>query len=273
MYFTIEEVIVITILGTIIVLFPSITFFIFFISYQKRKYKYAKEKQQLRTDFQQELLRTKLEIQEQTFQNISQEIHDNIGQMLSLLKLNLNTVDISQTQATEQKLQRSREIVAQAITDLRDLSKSLSPEAIMKIGLNDTIQKELLLMAKAGQYEANFTVQGDYYRFDPQKELIVFRIFQEILNNIIKHSKARTVNVKLDYQPQRFTLAVTDDGEGFDASKLESEETCIGLGVRNMYNRAVLIDATFTISSIPEKGTTVCIELEFKGHPRQAPVR
>ena len=91
-----EEVIWITIVGTFIALFLSVTLFIFFISYQKRKFKYLREKQQLRTDFNQELLRAQLEIQEQTFQNISQEIHDNIGQMLSLVKLNLNTTDLGQ---------------------------------------------------------------------------------------------------------------------------------------------------------------------------------
>src|SRR5688572_22413320 len=107
-----EEVIWITIVGTFIALFLSVTLFIFFISYQKRKFKYLREKQQLRTDFNQELLRAQLEIQEQTFQNISQEIHDNIGQMLSLAKLNLNTTDLAQPKQAEDKIQLSRDLVS-----------------------------------------------------------------------------------------------------------------------------------------------------------------
>lgn len=256
-----EEVIWITIVGTFIALFLSVTLFVFFISYQKRKFRYFKEKQQLRTDFDQELLRAQLEIQEQTFQNISQEIHDNIGQMLSLAKLNLNTTDIGQPKLAEEKIQRSRDLVSKAISDLRDLSKSLNPEIIMRIGLTEALERELLIAAKTGQFEVNLTQNGDLFRFDPQKELIIFRIFQEILNNIIKHAKAKTVDVKLEFESPLFRLIVTDDGEGFDTEKLEREDYRGGLGVRSMKNRAILIGAVLTISSALKKGTSIVVTL------------
>ena len=256
-----EEVIWITIVGTFIALFLSVTLFIFFISYQKRKFKYYREKQQLRTDFNHELLRAQLEIQEQTFQNISMEIHDNIGQMLSLAKLNLNTTDIAQPKQAEDKIQASRDLVSKAILDLRDLSRSLNPDIIMKIGLSESIQRELLMAAKTGQFEVNLTQDGDLFRFDPHKELIIFRIFQEVLNNIITHSKAKTVNVRLDFQMPHFTLRVEDDGEGFDMRILESDES--GLGVRSMKNRAFLVGAQLTISSSPNKGTFVEVRLSI----------
>jgi two-component system, NarL family, sensor kinase len=262
--FTDEEVIFITIIGTFIALFPSVILFIFFISYQKRKYKYAKEKQQLRTDFHQELLRAQVEIQEQTFQNISQEIHDNIGQMLSLVKLNLGMANVNDPKMAEEKIQRSREIVTKAIIDLRDLSKSLHPEAIMQMGLSEALQRELLVVARSGQYEVNLTQNGDPFRFDPNKEVIIFRIFQEILNNIIKHSQAATVNVILDYYYPIFRLTVIDDGEGFDAAKLESEETFVGIGVKNMHSRSKVIGAEFHLASTMNKGTTVVIELSTR---------
>ena len=257
-----EDAILITIIGTLIILFLAVALFFFFISYN-RKFKYLKEKQQLRNEFNQEILRAQLEIQEQTFQNISQEIHDNIGQMLSLAKLNLNTTDIRQPQQAEDKIQLSRDLVSKAITDLRDLSKSLNPEIIMKIGLSESIQRALLMAAKTAQFEVNMTQNGDLFRFDPHKELIIFRIFQEILNNVITHSKARTVNVTLDFQMPHFSLRVEDDGVGFDTSKLDSEDQNNGLGVRSMKNRAVLIGADFTISSTPQVGTVVIVELSL----------
>ena len=257
-----EEVIWITIVGTFIALFLSATLFILFLSYQKRKFRYNREKQQLRTDFNQELLRAQLEIQEQTFQNISQEIHDNIGQMLSLAKLNLNTTDIAQPKQAEDKIQLSRDLVGKAINDLRDLSKSLNPDIIMKIGLSESIQRELLMAAKTSQFEVNLTQNGDLFQFDPHKELIIFRIFQEILNNIIKHARARTVNVKLDFEMPHFSLTVEDDGEGFDMQRLESVDN-EGLGVRSMRNRAVLVGAQLTISSVLHKGTCVEVSLSI----------
>lgn len=255
-----DTVLVIFFIGTFIAIFLSVTLCIFFILYQKRKFRFIREKQQLKTTFQQELLHTQLEIQEQIFHNISQEVHDNIGQMLSLVKLNLNTMDMAKPDILEQKVQRSKELVTKVIADLRDLSKSLNPEIIRKIGLSDAIQQELLIVAKTGQYEANLSELGDFYQFDPQKELIIYRIFQEIMNNIIKHSRAKTVNVTLEYQPGMFTLTVSDDGEGFNTA-LETEKSNFGLGIRNMRNRARLIGAEFKITSIIREGTIVSLEV------------
>lgn len=257
------ETIFITAVGTLIALVLTVTLFMFFISYQKRKFKYIREKQQLQTTFQQELLRTQLEIQEQTFQNISQEIHDNIGQMLSLVKLNLNTADIAQPTIAAEKIQRSKELVAKVIGDLRDLSKSLNPEIIMNVGLSEAIQRELLIVAKTGQYDANLSENGDFYRLDLRKELIIFRIFQEIMNNIIKHSGAKTVNVTLEYQPRFFSLTVADDGKGYDIT--ECEEHFSGLGLHSMRNRVKLIGAGLSIDSAPAKGTVISIELSIPG--------
>lgn len=259
-----EEIVVITLMGTLLLLFLSATLFIFYISYHKRKFKYSREKQKLQTDFQQELLRTQLEIQEQTFQNISQEIHDNIGQMLSLVKLNLNTVDFSDLSATQKKVYCSKDLVSKAISDLRDLSKSLNPEIITKIGLTEAVSRELLMMAKTGEYEINLTQNGHYYRLDGQKELIIFRIFQETLNNIINHATAKTVNVTLEYQPEHFSLTVADDGKGFDLASIESaDRNAGGLGIQNMRNRAKMIGADIQFESRPGKGTVVGVELSF----------
>lgn len=255
-----EEAIYITAVGTCLVLFLSITLFIFYLSYNKRKFKFIRERQKLQSDFQQELLRTQLEIQEQTFQNISQEIHDNIGQMLSLVKLNLNTADFNELPTAIEKVQRSKEIVSKAISDLRDLSKSLNPDIIRKIGVNGAVERELLIVAKTGQYEVNLSQDGNYYRLDPQKELIIFRIFQEVLNNIIKHAKAKTVNVTLEYLPDIFNLTVSDDGKGFDTGWLDSYR---GLGIQNMRNRAKLIGADIQFTSALGKGTIISVTLPF----------
>src|SRR4026208_1330211 len=108
-------------LSTILVII--ITVYIFF--YQKRYYRQMREKDQLLARFQKELLRTKLEIQDHTLKNISKEIHDNIGQVLSLAKLNLNTTDVSNLDATD-KICSSKDLVGKAILDLRGLLRNLS---------------------------------------------------------------------------------------------------------------------------------------------------
>jgi two-component system, NarL family, sensor kinase len=243
------------------ILIPGITIIVLVISaITILSIRESSSKKNLR--FQQELLKSKIEIQNQTFQNISQEIHDNIGQVLSLVKLNLHTADFNDLPATMEKINCSKLLVGKAIVDLRDLSKSLSAEMIKEAGLHMTIQREIGLMSKTGQYKTVFTLQGQPFRFDKQKELIMFRIFQELFNNIISHSKAKTVNVLLFYQAELFNLIVSDDGDGFDDSRLATEEE-FGLGIRNMQNRATLIGATFQLTSTLGKGTSVSIELPF----------
>ena len=101
-----------------------------------------------RVKFQQTLLQTQLEIQEQTLKNISQEIHDNIGQALSLAKLNLNTMLVTNDESLQQKILNSKELVSKAITDLRDLSRSLDTDYVQEMGLQRAIEYELELIKK-----------------------------------------------------------------------------------------------------------------------------
>src|SRR5690606_6033411 len=121
---------------------------------------------------------TQLEIQEQTLKNISQEIHDNIGQALTLAKLNLNAVMAEDTQLQE-KILNSKELVSKAITDLRDLSHSLDTDYVLEMGLQRSIEYELELIRKTGIVRTDLHVEGNLQRLERQKELILFRIVQE----------------------------------------------------------------------------------------------
>jgi len=121
--------------GTIAFLVLAGFVIFFLIMYMRRKTKNILEKQQMQSQFSQTLLQTQLEIQEQTLKNISQEIHDNIGQALSLAKLNLNTMPPINDEALQQKILNSKELVSKAITDLRDLSRSLDTDYVQEMGL------------------------------------------------------------------------------------------------------------------------------------------
>jgi two-component system, NarL family, sensor kinase len=254
-----EEIVVITLIGTLITLFISVTLFVFFIYYQQYKFKYTRERQNLQA--KQQNLQTEIEIQEHVFKTISQEIHDNIGQLLSLAKLNLHTADIAQPVPTQEKIAQSTELIAKSITALRDLSKSLNAEIIKEIGLRESINRELLLLAKSGQFKTSLVEKGSSYRLDKQKELILFRIFQETINNIIKHSNASTVSVLFTYEPHVFELTISDDGEGFTSDNMSKAINGHGLGIRNMQNRAYLIGAEFKLSSGLGKGTTIALAI------------
>lgn len=225
--------------------------------------RYAKKRQenkQLQTQFSQELLRTQLEIQEQTLRNISQEIHDNIGQVLSLVKLNLSHFATLPDPALRQRAADTLQLVSKTIADLRDLSRSLQGGKVNELGLAAVITRELRVIENAGNYHTRFEEKGSPMTLDPQKEMVLFRMVQEALQNILKHAKATTISVTLDTTTPNLLLSVTDDGIGFESAGQRPENT--GIGLTNIYNRAVLINAKVCVHSSPGKGTTLSVELQ-----------
>jgi len=253
-----SEIIITVIAGTITLLLLGGFIISFLLLYRRRHHRYLREKQQMQLSYEQELLKARLEIKEQTFKNISQEIHDNIGQVLSLAKLNIATMENSPPETLGRKIQDSKKLVSQAIHDLRNLSHSLSMDYIADLGLARAIEHELSMVKKAGDYETAIEMDGAPYSIDNQKELILYRMIQEILNNIIKHATAQKIIIYLGYRPEKFTLTITDNGKGFDLTPL-NDNNSFGLGIRHMHNRAQLIGAGFLISSTLELGTSVTI--------------
>lgn len=205
----------------------------------------------------QELLQTQIEIQEQTLKNVSQEIHDNIGQVLSLVKLNLNTFTDTTESDTQKKIRDTKELVSKAINDLRDLARSMHGEKIAEIGLQQAVDNELKILQNTGQFQTHLTVIGERYKLKPQTQMVLFRIVQEALHNDIKHSKAKNISVYFDYGATAFTLTIKDDGIGFNMEKLQSAKT--GIGLKSMKNRASLVGGEFSINSLENKGTDISI--------------
>ena len=257
-----KEILTAIILGSVLVMFLIIFVIIVIIRFKLRQQKHFQEKQFMQTKFQQELLQTQLEIQEQTLKTISEEIHDNVGQVLSLAKLNLNTFNTITDEPTQLKIADTKNLVSKAINDLRNLSRSLYGDKITELGLPDAIANELKVLENSGQYKTGLKITGGQYKLEPQKQMVIFRIVQEAMNNTLKHAKAKNINVQLDYQPGLFTLLIEDDGIGFDTTTLQSTQT--GIGLKSMQNRAALIGGKFLIDSSTNSGTKIIITLAIE---------
>ena len=231
--------------------------------YQRKQLVSLKEKEQLRIDFEKQILESKLEIQEQTMKHISQEIHDNIGQVLSLVKLNINTMNAGKPDSLREKISNSKELIAKAIQDLRNLSNTLNTDNITDLGLAKSVEYELELLGKASYYKVAVNSQGNPYRLEHKHELILFRIFQEVLQNIIKHSHATEIMVNFQYYDSLFELKIADNGLGFDTRQKGTSKSELGggMGLRNIDHRAKLIAANCNIESHPGKGTTISIQV------------
>jgi len=239
---------------TIFALFVSCFILFIILIYQKKQQYHKLEKARLKQQFQEELLRSQMEIHEQTLKNISQEIHDNIGQTLSLAKLNLNTISNEQNNVSP-KIASTKELISKAIQDLRNISKALNTDAILGIGLINAIEHELEQLEKIGSLSATLQINGSIRNLNPQNELIVFRIVQESLNNIIKHSEAKRICIVATFKEDHLFLSIIDDGKGFQVS----EKTANGTGLYNMRNRAKLIGGSLEIISNQLTGTQIDI--------------
>jgi two-component system NarL family sensor kinase len=251
-----SAIIQIVIVGSIILALVAIFIVSFMFLYTKRHNRYLMEKKEMQSQFQQELLRTQMEIQEQTFKTISQEIHDNIGQMLSLAKMNLSKFEIDRLNSDEAVLS-AKELVSQSVSSLRDLSKTLNTDTITTIGLIKSIELELQLVEKTAGVRTNMNVISGQQKLQPQQELILFRIIQEALHNSIKHASPKLLTVDANFENNSLQLTICDDGNGFDSLNIKTE----GSGLRNMQSRSKLIGADWKLESTPGKGTKILITI------------
>jgi signal transduction histidine kinase len=159
-------------------------------------------------------------------------------------------------------IQGARGVLNKAMIDLANLTKSLHTDRIAQIGLAESIHFELENINRTGLLEIEFGVSGIEQSLDDQKAIVLFRIFQENLNNILKHSKAKTVRITLTYLDDKFIMKITDDGIGFNvAEKKNSTSSAAGVGLKSIFNRAKLIGAEIDMQSEPGQGTIISIQL------------
>lgn len=249
---------VVFILGTLVLVIFAVFLIVFLVAYKQKQYRNLIEKQQLEHQFKSQLLQSQLEVQEQAFQHFSEEIHDNVGQVLSLTKLYLYKIAKNSTDSVKTDVQQSTELLTKAISDLRNISHTANGNYILDTDLIDSIKKELAYVASAKNINCKFNTQGEQYQLGQDKKLLIFRIIQESVANAIKHGNPETIEINLDYRPERFSISVKDNGEGFDADRLISKG---GIGLTNMNVRANLLKGNLDISSAKDKGTTIKLDI------------
>ncbi|WP_192822814.1 sensor histidine kinase [Rufibacter sp. LB8] len=257
-----HDVELIILVGTGLLLLLAVFIAFMTMSYQSRRLEQQQQLKDLEESYQKEILNAQLEMQEQTFLAISQEIHDNVGQILSLARLNMSLMEAKVLPEARQKLTDSKELIDQAIEDLRSLSKRLNSNYASQQSISALLAFQLLLMERTGVLQTSLKISGEEVGIEPDKKLIIFRIVQESLNNVLRHATASRVDVQLFFSKDRMTLKVTDDGIGFTAvEKSGGGALSPGTGTYNMQYRAKLIGATLELVGKPANGTDVILQL------------
>lgn len=241
-----------------LIVFIGVVMLFIAVSYTNSKRRIIREKEIMKATYEKAILQAQFEIQEQTLRNVSQEIHDNIGQVLSYVSLSLDRAAGLKDDHKGAVITESRELVNQSMNDLRDLSKSFSLDNIAANGLSATIKTEAARLNKSRLIEVDLKTTGDIYTLGGNRELVLFRILQEFVNNTLKHSKAKRLTVELNYQPDTMIMTLQDDGVGFDPEEVERKN---GSGLKNMRTRAGIIGATVLANSEAGKGAGLMISV------------
>lgn len=260
------DAVIVLVTGTIVLLLMALFGVSFILYYHRRQRQSLREKQELQQTFQRELLQTQIETQNQTLLQVAEELHDHIGQLLTVVKMRLNGLEDEQLHPeTRHAIEQARELVGTIITDVRSMVKTLDHNAVERFGLLPSLTLELQRIERMGRVRAQLLTSGEPYALEKQAEIVLMRMAQESLNNALKHSHARLLTVTVDYQASTFVLSVADDGQGFDphyVAKRPAEQA--GLGLSNLQRRAELLGGTCLIQSRPGQGTRVAIQIPRK---------
>jgi len=238
-------------------IFSLLVFFIitFIVLYQRRFYKYLREKQDLQNSFQREILKTQLETQEETFHQIGEEIHDNIGQLLSSTKMLLGITERSLSSVPD-PLRTAQETLGKAIGELRSLSKTLNKEWLHQFNLIQNLETEIERVNSAHVLKLELHANVKQLPLSPEGQVMLFRIIQEALHNGIKHATAKSIRISIELS-NAIKVSIADDGSGIQNSNGEFQ----GVGIMNMKHRTTLLGGTIEWHSDKNSGTEVRIEL------------
>ncbi|HEX3186229.1 MAG TPA: PAS domain S-box protein [Pyrinomonadaceae bacterium] len=213
-----------------------------------------------------------IEAQEAERRRISRELHDQVGQILTAVKMNLHALQHKCTQPEILvSINENLKVIDEAVDQIRDLSVDLRPLLLDDLGLVVALRWYLERQTRNLGIPAKF-VSGSLDeddRFSSELETACFRIVQEGVTNIVRHARATRISVRLERVVSDLILLITDDGAGFDSRMLRSGSGTATLGLRGMEERAQAVGGTITIDSAPALGTEICARFPMKGEKRR----
>lgn len=201
-----------------------------------------------------------IEEKERTMYMISLEVHDNLCQMLLIARMNMHLIEDASSSAILPAIKEVSSILDLLIVDTQNISHTLNSSYLKKNGLIRSLQKEVDWINASRKIESTLEVEGAIKSFPAEIELMIFRIAQEAINNVIKHAHAQKLEIKLTYKGKNFDIMIIDDGEGFVCNSAGIDE---GMGIAGMHQRAKLINGNLTIISNLNAGTTIILKLRL----------
>jgi signal transduction histidine kinase len=236
-----------------------VTVLVIMLVYRKRKLEHNREIVQMNEQFARELLQAQLEIQQRTMQEIGREIHDNVGQKLTLAALYAQNVEQPVDPArVVDKIGTVAGLINESLTDLRSLSRELTNSDPASQRLASLIQKDVEKINQLGVCRVHFTGNLETVELSLGVRHFILRILQEFIQNSLRHAHCREIGITAMIDEKALNIMAYDDGEGFDCS---DSDNCPGIGIANMRKRASLMYAGFELKSSPGTGTRLYLTI------------
>ena len=277
--FTPEQIRLALVIATSAMLMMAGFAIVFVIYYQKKQLEQEKKLRDVEKNYQKILLETALHSEESERRRIAQDLHDDIGTMLSLTKLSLNQLaklfykdparlstappDLPyfSSPRTELTLSKAQTLVEETIVHVRRITRDLVPTTLDQFGLAAAIEEFIHRMGESYPLSVQFHCDSeDMPRQSPRVELALYRIMQELVNNAIKHADCDEIVIDLHLEKGKIELQVTDNGKGFDATAIQTTDQT-GLGLRNIESRLSVINGIVSYQKPGVRGSRARVQI------------
>lgn len=231
--------------GTMGMLALAVGLVIFIIFHQRRVIRYQLQLKEMEEEQQKILLNASIRWQEEERQRIAADLHDDAGPLLATARLYLNENLVRQDVSTQlQAIYNAKQIIDDTIQLIRNISHSLMPPTLKNFGLESAVNDLFQKISGSGTMNASSRFHDYRQRLRPEQELLVFRIIQELVNNILKHSNASFIHVTQNYSEDRFFIRLHHDGRGITQADVDKlNKSALGLGLKNIQSRARVLHA------------------------------
>jgi signal transduction histidine kinase len=248
------EILSAVIVVSLIILMLSLVVIFVIINYKKKQQIHTHEKKLMKEEFEKQFLQSQIEVQEQTFQQIGKELHDNVGQLLSTSRMLIGLTE-RELKTPPDTLLTANATLGQAIAEIRSLAKSLDKDWLERFSFSENIQTVIDRMNAGALIQASYE---EHCRLSlrSDEQIVLFRIVQEAVQNAVKHANPATISIRTQEEQSGYKIRITDDGCGFDVELAKRS-----LGILNMEHRTRLLGGRINIRSRPGNGTEVSIYL------------